>query len=866
MSQLNPEIWAIVSEQFHALVDLSLLEQRAAIQELQKKHPKAVAPLLKLLQAESDPHPVLQTNPTHPWQISDDQSLVGSEIGVYRLIEHVGSGGMGSVFLAERNTADFERKEALKLIRPGGLGKEAERRFKQERQILANLTHPNIARLYDGGTTSEGRLYFTMEHVEGQDIISHLKAKEAGLAERLALFLQVAKAISYAHSRLVLHLDLKPSNIMVTAAGEAKILDFGVAERLNETDVSFSTELNEASHRYTLAYGSPEQLRGESLSTQSDIYTLGVLLYEILVGQLPFPYENDSLTNYKQKILSTRIKRPSDHNAFAQAEINTSKLKGDLDAIVLACLSRDAKQRYASVDVLINDIEAYQENRPISLRERDSWYALGKFARRNRAWLSAVAVGVLGLLALGTYYTAELRVERNEARSEAEKNKQLLELVQGIFVEADPLYAQGDTLTVYDLVEQTNQRLDTSLLAQPELRMELLLTIGKIALGINDYGRGDSILQKSQAILAQNPPIKNTPLHARLLSFQGDLEYGLGKYAEATASTTSSLEIMQGLGTRVADLYDHYHRLGNLAIEQSLSVEADSFYQLGLSALLIAENPRKKEIAYLTHALGALNRDLGNLDLAETYLKRSLKVKMEVFEEPHSEIGYTLNNLASLFHAQGMYDTALVYARDGLNQRLATLGDAHLETAASYGNMHRVYAELGFPDSALMMINAAATVVKKLFPEAHPYHIGSYSQIGSHHNSQGDFVKGEAAYRSGIDVLNELIQVNPQNPYNFHRSLMYHGLALSLSKQERHEEALPFAQKAVAFEAKLNRSETYLATKEATLANILVSLGRFAEAQPLLLAAQSVLESLPERYGSYLAMIKQDLETVRNEE
>ncbi|MFK7923169.1 MAG: serine/threonine-protein kinase, partial [Bacteroidia bacterium] len=295
MSQLDPEIWAIVSEQFHTLVDLPVREQRESLERLKIDHPAAYEPLLKLLAAESTLHPVLQTGSTHPWQVAEDETLVGTEIGIYRLIEHVGSGGMGSVFLAERTTEDFDRKEALKLIRPGGLQEESVRRFKQERQILANLTHPGIARLYDGGTTAEGRLYFTMEHVEGQDIITYLESRDAGLAERLALFHKVAEAISYAHSRLVLHLDLKPSNILVTEAGEVKILDFGVAERLNEEEVSFSSELTEATHRYTLAYGSPEQLQGETLSTQSDIYTLGVLLYQILVGQLPFGYETDSL-------------------------------------------------------------------------------------------------------------------------------------------------------------------------------------------------------------------------------------------------------------------------------------------------------------------------------------------------------------------------------------------------------------------------------------------------------------------------------------------------------------------------------------------------------------------------------------------
>lgn len=863
MSQLDPEIWAIVSEQFHALIDLPVREQREALKQLETEHPAAYKPLLKLLEAESTLHPVLQTAATHPWQLSEDESLVGSEIGIYRLIEHVGSGGMGSVFLAERTTEDFDRKEALKLIRPGGLHEDAIRRFKQERQILANLTHPGIARLYDGGTTTEGRLYFTMEHVEGQDIITYLEARNAGLAERLDLFLKVTEAIAYAHSRLVLHLDLKPSNILVTDAGEVKILDFGVAERLNDIDFSFSSELVEATHRYTLAYGSPEQLQGETLSTQSDIYTLGVLLYQMLIGQLPFKHDTDSLLAYKQRILSERSVRPSENTSFATTDINTSKLTGDLDAIVMQCLSRDATNRYASVDVLINDIEAYQEGRPISLRERDSWYALRKFARRNRAWLSAVAFGIIGLLTLGTYYTSQLRIERNDARSEAEKNKQLLKLMTDVFSEADPTVAQGDTLTVYDLVDQASLRLGTDLQNQPEIYMELSMTLGRIYLSLGDNVKADSMLARCQKVLANTPDLNQTKLHALLLHFKGDVEYHFGLYAEATKSSLEGLAIARGVDNWDKQRYDYYYRLGNLAYEQSQSIKADSFYQLALRDMMAESEPDQEQIAYLTHAMGALNRDIGNFEIAESYLQRSLKVKKQIFTEPHSEIAYTLNNIASLYYDQGKYDTALVYARDGLQQRLATLGDAHLEAAASYGNMYRIYSDLGEPDSALKMMQASARVLQNLFPEAHPYHIGSYSQIAIHYLHQGEPAKATEAFRAGIAVHTELLSANEANPYAFQGALIYHGLAVALNDQAKYEEALPIAQKALAYAHQLNQAEGYsTAIKEATLGNTLVKLARFKEAEPLLQHANSVLSALPERYAESIASIANNLSLI----
>ncbi|MEL6842821.1 MAG: serine/threonine-protein kinase, partial [Bacteroidota bacterium] len=732
-----------------------------------------------------------------------DESLVGTEIGPYHLLEHLGSGGMGSVFRAERIGDDFEREVALKLIRPGLLDEEAKRGFRQERQILASLTHPGIARLYDGGTGPEDRLYFSMELVEGEDLMQFVASRESGLAERLDLFLDVARAIAYAHARLVLHLDLKPANILVSQEGELKVLDFGVAERLQEGEQSRQTSDGQSQYRYTLAYASPEQLRREAVSTRSDVYSLGVLLYQLLTGMLPVLYEKENPLAYRAKVLQSQISPPS-------GKVPEAGISRDLDSIVMHCLESEPEARYASVDQLIADLEAYQQSRPISLRLQEGGYVLSKYVRRQKGILISAAIGILALVLLGTYYTLQVQAQRDEALREAQKNEQLLTLMQDIFLEADPEIAQGDTLSIYDLLAQAEGRLDTTLKKDPELWIPLNNTLAYIYLGMNEYERSEQLLNRSIALIESDSAAIPLPLQEQSWYYLGDWQFGNAEYAKARRSTLLALAINRQLGEDEG-YYEFYMRLGDIEAEERQFLAADSLYQLALKEVMQSPEPDPAELARVNHILGALNRDLGKFAEAERYLRRSLEIKHEIFEPPHSEIAYTLNHMASLFLDQGKFDSAAVYARNSFEQRKAVYGENHIETVASLSNLGHVYQAKGEMDSSLRIKQQTAAIIENLFPEPHPYRLAMYSQLGNHHLNTGDHRSAEREYRKGIEMYQALRARNPDNAYLFPGSLMYHGLAQSLRLQKRYQEALPYSQQAYELYAKLddNTSNEY---------------------------------------------------------
>lgn len=855
---MDKEQWQKVSEVFNELVDLPAEERATALFKLAETDHGMYQAILPLLEEESSIHPALQTNATHPWSVEEDMSLAGTNIGVYRLVELIGSGGMGSVFLAERSVGDFDRTVALKLIKPGGIKEEAIRRFRKERQILANLSHPGIARLYDGGESSEGRLFFTMEYVPGNDILSSLADQQADFYQRLELFLSVAKAISYAHAQLVLHLDIKPGNILVDEQRQVKVLDFGVAENVYEREDEQDSPNANQSQQYTLAYGSPEQLSGKPTSTKSDIYSLGVLLYQMLTGELPVNPNTRNPTEYKQAVLTANFPLASTVSSFPHSSITRSKLVGDMDLILAKAMAREDGERYASVDQLISDLEAHVDQKPISLRQDDSLHVASRFFARNRAWLSVLLIGLAGLAGLGSYYTIQLQKERNQAIAEANKNKELLNFVTSIFEEADPVYAQGDTLTVYDLLSQGSQRVDSLLQGEPELHAEMLYTLGELYHGLGDYDNADSMVGKAVEVLENNPTLKPSQLHAKILFLLSNIEYAYGEYVAAEQSVHEALALVQtGIGDP-ANECEYLHQLGDLATDQQQIQKADSLFRESLSCVQGLEEQDQIQLAEIYHSLGSINRDLQQFDTAKYYLLKSLSLKEQIYPSPHTEIAYTQNNLASFYYNIGIPDTALVYALASLEQRKKVFGLYHVETVASMGNVSRIYSELGMLDSSLRFAIAMENSLEGIFNGPHPYLLGAISQQGNRYNQLSRYQEGEHSFRRGIVIHNELRKGKGKDAFAYQGAVLHHGLSISLFEQKRYQEALAAIQEAWHFREIIgdpnNNHNAYI---NLTYGEILARLDQQGEATTRLLDAKELLSELPERHKEFLIRIQE---------
>lgn len=381
VTPINRDLWADVDNWFHELVDLSLTEKQYGLEQLEKTQPELYLWVKTLLDADETINPIFFHSAGELLDtLQFDSQLIGSVIGAFRLKELIGQGAMGSVFLAERADGQFEQTVALKLMSPVIHDGALQHLFKEERQILAGLNHPHIARLYDGGFSLNNRPYFTMEYIRGQPVTTYSFDRQLNLNERLRIFLQICHAVTYAHRSLVAHLDLKPQNIIVDSEGNVKLLDFGVSKLIKPTDTG---EIYvEQSNRFTLAYASPEQLAAKPASTSSDIYALGVILYELLTGLHPFYGSFDSNTALRQAILD-KLPRPIKDYRNQKNGIPAQYLGKDLNAICQRALAKKPEDRYVSVEELSKDIHNFLSGYPVRARKQTLVYKTRKLILRN---------------------------------------------------------------------------------------------------------------------------------------------------------------------------------------------------------------------------------------------------------------------------------------------------------------------------------------------------------------------------------------------------------------------------------------------------------------------------------------------------
>jgi tetratricopeptide (TPR) repeat protein len=491
-TRLSPETGPEWARWFDVLAEQSTQERAAGIAALAAERPELAAELERLFAAEvaAGPlsRPVLERSPGFVAAALDGAAAPDSRIGPYRLLSLLGRGGMGEVFLAERADGAFESRVALKLVKRGMDSEEIVRRFHRERQILARLEHPGIARLLDGGTAPDGRPYFVLELVEGEPILAYCRRARAPLEERLRLMIAACEAVDTAHRSLVVHRDLKPSNLLVTADGKVKLLDFGIAKLLAEPPEESATR--QAAAPLTPAYAAPEQILGEPVTTATDVYALGVILYELLTGRSPHPPERSPAALGREE---TR-ERPStllrgDAPGAEEAGIPdprrlARRLRGDLDAVVLSALHRDPARRYRSAADLGADLQRFLAGRTVRARPDSALYRARKLLGRHKLAAAALAVATLSLVAGAAISVWQARA----AIAQARRAERVKELLLTIFREADPERGQGPEWTAREILAAGERRVDQELAGEPEVRAELLDAVAQIdrSLGLYD--------------------------------------------------------------------------------------------------------------------------------------------------------------------------------------------------------------------------------------------------------------------------------------------------------------------------------------------------------------------------------------------
>ncbi len=582
---------------------------------------------------------------------------VGDNVGVWRLVAPLGRGGMGEVFLADRTTGDFAQRAAVKLLAGGWLQPEVQERFRQERRILARLEHPGIARFLDGGVAADGTPFFALEVVDGRPITRYCAENEIPIGDRLRLFLEVCEAVDYAHRNLVVHCDLKPSNILVTADGHAKLLDFGIASvlRSEEDPDATADEARPLARALTPEYAAPEQIAGAPMTTATDVYALGVLLHELLAGRLPYSIDRRDPESYSHAILDQPPTRPSSAAVVDASRPEGARLarrlRGDLDRIVLRALAKQPGERYRSVEALAGDLRRHLDGRPIEARRDELGYRLWKFVRRHRLAFAGGAATFLAL-AVGLVATA-WQARRAEgqaviARHEAESSAAALAFLADLFAASDPAEAKGRSFTDRELLALAAERLDRDFAGKPALQAPLLHQLASIRMQRGEYAEGIALARREVGLQLRLSGPASVDM-ARSRSLLANLLWLADQPAPARVLYRAALATYERAGLEGSE--DYLTALGGLAT--ATGVLGDSAEEVRLKRQLVERTRRvfgeeSKAFGEACQGLGAALLRRGRYADAVPFAATAAELWRKLYGLEHPDTLVALNNLAIL--------------------------------------------------------------------------------------------------------------------------------------------------------------------------------------------------------------------------
>ena len=653
--------------------------------------------------------------------------LIGARIGSYRVVSEIGRGGMAAVFLAERSDGTFQQRVAIKFLLSPIPSKFMMNRFRLEQQVLAGLDHPNIARLLDGGFTREGHPYLVMEYVEGLPIDIFCEKKRLSRHDRLTLFRKICDAVHYIHQNLVVHRDLKPDNILITPQGEPKVLDFGIAKLLN-MEVARAIGITQATGRpmMTPEFASPEQVRNGSMTTASDIYSLGVLLYRLLTGSKPYQLTDRSPAGIERIICEQEPPRPSKIALQQTGEDESLRLGSprrgmkkmripfDLDCIVLKAMRKDPRSRYASAQALGEDIALFAAGFPVKARKGRWGYRAAKFFARHRATVSIASFMVLMLLVS----LAVLVRQQRKTMRERDISNRLSQFMVGVFENSDPLHPTGDNPTARALMDRASRKIDRELGGEPLVRAALLSSLGKVNMHLGDLDRAGVMLREaltlqSQRLPSHDPAVLRTTFNlARLYLFTKDLD----SVAALLIPGLRQAKAVHGEGhalTAEANLL-----MGRLKSAKSLYREAKPFLQRAASIMAATAEPLAN--AEICGELGQIDYWLGAFDEAMFQFEKALDYSVQALGNDHPLVAKAMNNLAGMYAEQGEMGKAIGYMEKGRRIAEKNFGDQHPYVAMSCHNLGLAYCELGNHEKGIELLRKALKIRTNALGEQHP--------------------------------------------------------------------------------------------------------------------------------------------------
>ena len=751
--------WQRIQNLFHDAADLPASQQHAFLRAACAGDEELFCHVLAMLEEDSKGTTLLDRGLSEvaheTLKESSPATQPAKEFGPYRTLGLLGEGGMGVVYLAER--IDLGNQVALKILRDAWLSPARRERFASEQQTLAQLNHPSIARLYDADTLPDGTPWFVMEYVEGIPLTAYCTKHACSIQQRLQLFRQVCEAVQFAHQHAIIHRDLKPSNILVKDDGTVKLLDFGIAKQVESLDMPVDQTMT-GLRLMTPAYAAPEQIRGERVGIHTDVYSLGVILYELLTDQLPFDLTN--LTPAEAATIVTEHE-PGKPSAAAKRTGKISKMPSigkaawaDLDVLCLTAMHKDPRRRYRSVEALTRDVDHYLAGEPLEARPDSLRYRVGKFVGRHRKPVLAAALVTALVLGMAAFFTVRLSRARKLTMEEAARTQRVQTFMMNLFQGGDEAAGPADDLRVVTLIDRGVQEAQ-GLNSDPKVQAELYLTLGDIYRKLGKLDRAEPLLSRA---LGQRKTLfgPESPEVAESLVAMGELRSDQAQLEEAEKLVRQALEIDKrrlppghpALGKATASLGTILENRGDY--EQAIQVLNEAVRLQSMPG--VAETDLGVSLSELANS----HFYAGHLDISEAINQRVLSIDRRIYGERHPQVANDLINLGAIQFEEGHFAEAEKYQRQALDITEGFYGKSHPETASAMTLLARTLVNEKRLDEAAELLKGALAIQEQVYGKVHPRVASAVNELGRVAQQQGKLPEAKADFQRMTDIYRQV--------------------------------------------------------------------------------------------------------------
>lgn len=848
--------WEQIQELFHRAAAVSPSERIVFLKAAAPDDDPLIAEVLAMLE-EDDRSTLLDDSvATLADRVlsKDTSEILPKEFGPYRILRVLGEGGMGLVYLAERK--DLGSKVAIKVLRDSWLSPARRERFASEQRLLAQLTHPSIARLYDADTLPDGTPWFAMEYVDGIPLTEYCRKHNCAIDQRIRLFRGVCEAVQYAHAHAMIHRDLKPSNIFVKDDGTVRLLDFGIAKQLETLDAPVNHTMT-GLRLLTPAYAAPEQVRGEQLGVHTDVYLLGVILFELLTGELPFDFSNLTPSEAASVIVGLEPGRPSVRPKTFQGIIDSSSVGksawADLDVLCLTAMHKDPGRRFGSVEALIRDIDHYLDGEPLEARPDSFRYKAGKFIRRNLRPLATAAVVFFIIVGLTVAFTWRLAKARNTALAEAARTQRIQRFMIEIFQGGDAIAGPAADVKVIDMLDR-GARAAQALNSDPKVRVELMFNFAQIYQKQGQLEKAESLFLLT---LDQRKVLYGTdsPEVAEILTALGLLRAEQSRLDEAEPLVRDAWAIAQRhLLPKDPIVVEAAVAVGRVRGQRGEYLEAIRILEQVVQTQSAAEAPAA-ELAATLSALADVQYNAGYYDQCVPLYRRLLEMHTQIYGPRHPSVADDLGSLGATMNDLGYYSDAEKFSRQAIDVNRSYYGSDNPKVAANLTTLGRALTYENKYDEAAAALQQALAIQERAYGPIHSSVAETLNELGNIASMRNLLDDAEAKFRKVAEVYRSI--------YGDHHSFVAVALSnvasIRMDKKDYPAAEEIYRDVVRRFTESLSSDNVNTGIARIKLGRTLLRERRFAEAETETLAGYNILQKQTSPSTSFLRAARKDL-------